>query len=480
VSLSRRDLLRRGALVGLGLAAPSWPTRLVASPPRRILVLGAGLAGLTAAWELVKAGHEVTVLEAQTRAGGRVRTLRAPFADGLTAEAGASRIPDDHHLTLRYVREFGLELDPLPGDQPIVWHLRGQRLRARRGEPIAWPLALSPEEARLGLTGLEARHLGPAVARVGDPTAPGWPAEGLLEALDTMTYTQFLRSGGLTAEAVELLTLGFDLTGESALFELGFQALMASIRSYFRIRGGNDLLPAAFAARLGDRVRYGAAAVRIGQDERGVEVTIERGGERETLRADRLVCAIPFPVLRGIAVEAGFSAEKRRAIEGLGGCAVTKVFLQARRRFWADEGPTGLELAYTDLPIQRLWDATSNQPGPRGILHSYALGLAAAAERDDRLASAVDQVATIYPGARALLEGGVEVSWHKDPWARGAFAWYEVGQMRSLYPHVARPDGRVHFAGEHTSPWTSWMQGAIESGLRVAREIDGTVPAGAA
>ena len=88
-----------------------------------------------------------------------------------------------------------------------------------------------------------------------------------------------------------------------------------------------------------------------------------------------------------------------------------------------------------------------------------------------RIDYAVDQVEQIYPGMRENLEGGVSKCWDEDAWARGAAAWFRPGQMIDFLPHIGRPEGRIHFAGEHTSPWPGWMQGALQSGLRVAREV---------
>jgi monoamine oxidase len=140
--VTRRDFLRIGGLAaGAFYLTPAQ--RLTAAPgrlvlqgrPRRVVIVGAGLAGLTAALELREAGHDVTILEARTQPGGRVRTLRAPFADGLHAELGAARIPDTHTFTLKYIREFGLELAPFqPADGRSVMFPRGARGASAPGE----------------------------------------------------------------------------------------------------------------------------------------------------------------------------------------------------------------------------------------------------------------------------------------------------------------------------------------------------------
>jgi len=149
------------------------------------------------------------------------------------------------------------------------------------------------------------------------------------------------------------------------------------------------------------------------------------------------------------------------------------VYLQFRRKAWAAENLT--VTATTDLPTKWVFEHTANQPGPRGILEAQAIGregqrVTQMAE-SERILFALSQVERIFPGIRADFERGVSKSWDEDPWARGAFAYLRPGQMRSLLPHLARPEGRVHFAGEHTSPWSGWMQGALDSGLRAAREI---------
>jgi len=149
------------------------------------------------------------------------------------------------------------------------------------------------------------------------------------------------------------------------------------------------------------------------------------------------------------------------------------VYLQFRRKAWAEKNLT--VTTTTDLPIKWVFEHTVNQPGPRGILEAQAIGgegrrVTRMAE-SDRILFALSQLERIFPGIREDFERGVSKSWDDDPWARGAFAYLRPGQMLSLLPHLARPEGRVHFAGEHTSPWSGWMQGALDSGLRAAREI---------
>jgi len=149
--------------------------------------------------------------------------------------------------------------------------------------------------------------------------------------------------------------------------------------------------------------------------------------------------------------------------------------LQSRKRFWVNEGLTGF--ATTDLPIGQVWDTTYKQPGVRGILQAFPISLHSRRVTEmpekERISFALEQVESVYPGTRENFEGGVSKCWDEDEWARGGTAFYKPGQFSSLLPHVARPEGRVHFAGEHTSVWIDgWMQGALESGNRVAREVN--------
>lgn len=215
--MNRRKFLKQGMLGAAAFAAsrlnlPAFDGSLsveVGAARKKVLVIGAGLAGLVATYELVQAGHDVTLLEASTRTGGRVWTLREPFSDGLYAEAGAGRIPETHEITLKYVKLFGLTLDPFyPDESTSLYSIRGKRIKVRPGGTLdlsALPFDLSPEERRLGLDGLEQKYIDPVLNELGNPGAPGWPPERL-QKYDQMTWPEFLRSQGASHGAVALLT----------------------------------------------------------------------------------------------------------------------------------------------------------------------------------------------------------------------------------------------------------------------------------
>jgi len=483
--MRRRDFLKQTAAAAVPLSASSLlasasSRRDLERPgaPKKVIVIGAGLAGLSAAYELTRAGHDVTVLEARTRPGGRVLTLRDSFADGLYAEAGATRVPDHHRFTIEYAELFGLTLDPFePPDLPSVYYVRGKRIQVTSGQKVEWPYELTAEERALGVRGMRQKYIWSMAGELGDVTAPSWPPE-TLEKYDRMNRSDFWRSRGASAGAITLLSLGgIDDRVEtwSALFMLRNQALNRKLNRYYKIRGGTDLLPKAFAAGLTEKIHYASPVVRIEQGAKVVKAVIRHADSYQTLTGDYLICAVPFSVQKDIEVSPAFSVEKQRAIEQLPYLSASKVFLQSKKRFWVNEGLSGF--ATTDLPVGQVWDMTYKQPGTRGILQAFPISLhsrrVTAMAESERINYALEQVEVIYPGMREHFEGGLTKCWDEDEWARGASAFYKPGQVSSLLPHVARSEGRIHFAGEHTSAWgDGWMQGALESGNRVAQEVN--------
>jgi monoamine oxidase len=199
-------LNRRQFLGALAVASAS------AQSKRRVLIAGAGIAGLCCAYELTKRGYDVTVFEGRARPGGRIETLREGLAPGITAETGATRIPDTHHFTLGYVNEFGLSLEPFhsPGGEDL-FHVRGKNLTFQNGKEPDWPLNLSAEERKLGRLGLTRRYLLPPLAAAkADARSPRVPSA--ISAADRTDLNGHLSEQGLSQDAVELVTLGFSPT----------------------------------------------------------------------------------------------------------------------------------------------------------------------------------------------------------------------------------------------------------------------------
>jgi len=390
--VNRRQFLRHGAIAIAGVSLARLPIISVNAAPKKIIIIGAGMAGLSAGYELTQLGHDVTILEARARPGGRVHTLREPFDDGLYAEAGAARIPEDHNLTLKYVKLFNLPLEPM------------------------YPT-----------TGLSALRFD----------------SGTMQKVGTDGFT--------------------DALGKNFGSELG-----GSPARWSKIKGGNDLLPKAFAAKLADKIRYESPVVKIDQDQNSVRVTFMNKGKQETISGDRLLCAVPFSLLRNIELPAAFPEKKRKAISEVEYAPVSRVYLQAKKRSWEEKGLSGF--AFTKEAVE-VWQPTWNQPGPRGILMTYARpGEAekiAALKQEERISSTLTQLDQWFTGLRGNFEKGTTKVWMEDEWSRGAWAFAGVANLLLF----ATPEGRIHFAGEHLSFSFSWMQGALESAARATKMI---------
>ncbi len=458
----------------------------VASPPgaaqrttpngRPVVVIGAGLAGLATALTLVNAGVEVVVLEAQSRPGGRIHTVRAPFAEGLYAEAGATHIVGDPDL-LALIASADVKLirPKPPMGLTTVTYFDGKRARLGIDEEPPLRSVFSADEDALGFMGRRQKYFGSVTSF--DVEAP-WPPPALARH-DAQSYRELMAelgaSPGYTAELASSMVAEHpdEVSGAFVLREMAGFFCDMSRDGGGRIEGGTDRLPAAVAQRLGTRVIYGAEVKRIEQDERGARVSFVRGGVLERIEADRIVCAIPFSVLRHVETAAGFSPMKERAIHELPMVSVARIYAQFDRRFWSERGESGD--VDTDLPTGALRDETKLQPGTAGVLGAYLSSDKArrftALPMESRMAAFLDGVEKAHPGAKQRFVAGTMKCWDEDPFARGAYAWFKKDQMVAFGPVIAALERRVHFAGDHTSYRPGWMHGAVASAKRAAREV---------
>ncbi len=450
---------------------------------KKVLVVGAGLAGLSAAFELSQAGHEVTVLEAQKHPGGRVFTFREGFPEGLHAEAGAEYFyPTDPDYALAYIHHFGLPVTPLRfAHHTSIAHMEGHRITCDPTHSTRWPLPLTDEEQRLGLSGMRQKYIEPLLQKFQKGFDGDWP-DDVLAQFDGKTFFTALKEVGASDAAIELLRImDWDFIGEGneltpAIELLGDRAKFSQFRRpFYAIQGGNDLLPQAFAHTLSNHIQFGAKVTKIEHAPDRVQITYIKNSERRVIGADHLIVAIPFSVLRHLDISPGFSPQKHRAVKELPYSSVSRVYFQTREKFWIGEGVSGMAL--TDLPFTYFWDASWNQHGTRGMLQGYTTGPAARqlAFMDESIRNrlAMDQAQKVYPNIFDFVEATSWKCWDSDPWALGGYSWYKPGTVRALAPHLSTPEGRVHFAGEHTAPCSlhATIQGAIQSGIRAAGEV---------
>jgi len=447
--------------------------------PKRVVIVGGGVAGLVAAFELLRQGHDPVILEAQNRVGGRIYTLRN-FAPGLYAEAGAMRIPLVHDLTLEYCRLFGLELRPfVMGNPKSLVYLDGQRLTMGEADAEPGRLPFDLAEHELGRTYTEmwdeaTREVRELYDRVGEAAL-----SQVIADYDRYSIREFLLMRGFSEGAIELYgVMSFrEANLNAAVIEQLREIIGQAFDDMQEVVGGMDRLTDAFYQPLKAHIRFGARAVAFEQGEDSVTVHYTTKAGRFSETGDYAVCTLPFSVLGDLDATPEWSHGKRKAIRELNYNASTKILFQTRTRFWErEDGIVGGTTA-TDLPIRRMvYPSHSHPEEARGtLLASYTWGQDAlrweAMDPDTRIEEALQQVAKIHPEVVDEFEVGTSHAWYEDPYAGGAFALFEPGQETLLQADIQRPEGRVYFAGEHCSLWHAWIQGALESGIRAARQI---------
>jgi monoamine oxidase len=429
----------------------------------RVAIAGAGLAGLAAARDLESHGADVTVVEARSRVGGRVHTLRAGFADRQHVEAGADMIEEEQTAVLDLARQLRIETVPILRSG---WGFYGADARGRR------------RIARAPTTFIRAARL--LRTEIADYKAAGsrWDsAVGI--ALGKRSVAEWIRNAKVDA------TLAAGLRGLRGFFladpeDLSLLVLVEQFASdaipgtsgMRRVRAGNDRLATGIARALRGPVMTEAIVRRVTQQVEGVRVAIEDRGVGRELLADYCVMAIPATTLRDVEFEPALPQEQHRAIATLRYGAATRFALQFDRRFWRQgHRPRGFG---TDLPLGAIWDGNEQQAGRAGIL-TFLAGGRASRELQEILTAEGEQGVVRrldWLGSPSHVVASQRVTWEDDPWSRGGYAYFDSTYDPWLRRWLPRPAGRILFAGEHTSDqWQGYMSGAIESGLRVAAEI---------
>jgi monoamine oxidase len=499
-------------MTALGHATDSTytgPIRLEGDPKgASVLILGAGVAGMIAAMELRRAGYTVSILEYNSRAGGRTWTLRGgdrytelggatqdcTFDDGLYLNPGPWRIPYHHRAMLDYCKRLSVPLQPfIQVNHNAYIHATGafagkpQRFRniqadfngtiaellSKAARTQALQDTLKPEDTEILLTALrrwgaldkQDRYLigEDSGERRGWTNPPGGGRTARPEPSQPIAPSDLLQSRLWRA-----LSAGLDIDFQTTLFQPV---------------GGMDAIARAMTNEVQDLLQLRAKVTAIRQDNDGVSVTWQdtASGTTQQSRADWCLCTIPLSVLSQI--EMNVAPAMTAAINAVPYAAAVKIGLQFRRRFWEEDEAIYGGISYTNLPIGMIGYPSHGflAPGKAVLLGAYTFGPYAyeftALDPADRIRKAIADGAQIHPQYPGEFDTGIAVGWHRVPFSLGCYGQWSDEARGTHYDNLCALDGRILLAGEHASYLPAWQEGAALSALDAVTRLHARVMA---
>lgn len=452
--------------------------------PKSILIIGAGMAGLVTASLLKAAGHQVMILEANNRIGGRVYTIRnPPFSEGLYFNTGAMRIPDTHYLALEYVKKFSLPLHDFitttPADLLYTNNVRTKVLHYNQ-DPQVLKYPVAPEEKGKTADELLMSVLQPIIDFLKLNPDQNWH---IVEEQYKDYSLGYMLNQHLSPGAVDMIGVLLDLEVFMGMSLVDVIRIFYTVPTkYFSIDGGMDRLPASFLPQLSDSLilQQRVTKLHFAQDHVTAHTVHQETMQLSRFTAEYVVITIPFSTLRFVKIEPyeAFSYNKRKAIRKLNYFSATKIALEFKSRFWEKSGILGGR-SVTDMPI-RFTYYPSDRIGSEGnaiMIASYTWADEAlvwdSLSNEDRIQFALHGLRELH-GDQVFHQyvTGTSFCWSRNPYSMGAFTAFEPRQDTELYPYIVRPEGRAFFAGEHASLIHGWIEGAILSAVRVAHELN--------
>lgn len=515
MSITRREFLSNTckgslaaypAMMALGMlrSAPAHPfefDKKVAG--KKVIILGAGLAGMTVAYELSKLGYTCTILEARNRAGGRCWSVRkgsvnketgditqtASFDDGLYFNAGPSRIPHHHELTLHYCKEFGVPVQVYNNINEASYFfsegkgpLSNKKIRAReihhdiRGY-MSEMLAKAIDQDKID-TNLQKEDVPKILEFL--RAEGGLNIDKLYKASDRRGYTLHPGAGNQPGSIADPHKLTDILS--SGLMDPDFYNVTEYVyelqMTMFQATGGMDRIADALKNKVKNMITYNAEVKGIQNTGDGVKIMYKQAAVDKAATADFCICTIPLPVLSNI--DHDFSSDISRAIDFVPYINTGKIGLQFKRRFWEEDEQIYGGITRTNNELAQVFYPSNDYLSKKGILIGYynfnerarRIGELSPAQREKL---ALEKGRMIHPQYDKEFEKSFSVSWHKTPYSMGGWALYTSDTRQTHYKALTQPDRNTYFAGEHTTYLNAWMAGAFESARKVVTDLHARV-----
>lgn len=501
--------------------------------PRHVVILGAGMSGLVAAYELLNVGHTVEIIEASPAAGGRVHTHH--FKDGSYAELGAMRVPITHDYTHHYITAMGLRdklITFINNVQNGFWDIHGVVTRQtdvtkiydqyRLSESFSDPTKMPNGGAIFGF--LQDNLIEGLTEEEKEMMFNGIAGTRLLDILSDLSLGQFiLQNGGEEVLDVVGVFTSLDVWWDRAITMYLRDEMVGTGSCLQTLEGGMSQLPQALYEKVKEHITFNREVSRIRVVDHGVEVTTrtpDRDGSEKTERYDYVLCTIPFSVMRRMQLE-NLSYDKMSAIRGMTYADATKVALDCRERFWEhgeypilggsstsdriqrqtyypmdhlpvakplhpqalrtvlDSGRARRPSIHTttpqEAPSAKLLARDRGERIPGALLGAYCWDQDArrlgALSDNERADVVIENISRFHPELRDYVVDHASIDWEQYRWTAGAFTMLKPGELERFYPAAIRPEGRLFFAGEHCSTDQGWIQGALIASLRAVLQI---------
>jgi len=445
----------------------------ISGNPKRVVIGGAGIAGLCCAYELMKMGHDVTVLEASGRHGGHVYTAKDELSDELYGDYGQEHFTKPgYDLYWSYIKEFGLTALPYPRRKDVLRRINGEFYTEEMlQDPVILKkfgfnkrevdyLSTNPWES---LTSLYVESYIDNFKDEYQPFGVGY------DEMDNVPMSDIYIKQGASKMALNLL----GGTNSSALFGLWYAAIL-KLRGVpgfpteiFRLKGGNQMLPNAFAKRLGTRVWLNKPITFIQNGESGVKIIYQDNNETKELEADYFVNCIPLPAFKNIPIEPALPEEKQFIIENVTYDSYQRFVFQASSKFWLEDG-LSINMSLDHPDIWDVWQSADEVDTHRVIV----LGTGAGGISPQR---ALATFRELYPGKGDTIEQATGRDWTNQPFSSTCERLpFPIGELKKFWPNIIKPNGRIHFAGAYADNLNWGTEAATRSANRVAKEIDRT------